>query len=220
MQCSGCSLTLVVLHLCAASLLGTLLRGVLVHAFACYDRGLGQCLVRRRRGLRHAVCVTCVRPTISYAKHVSRRDVTTSRRHDRRSRGAPRRSDSSETPLPLQSLDDGALFVTLAPNLLGSFIMGLLAAPALAGVTPDARIGVVAWPPRRRQKQLTRLHLGCRTGFCGSLTSWASWNQEMVLRASPHVGAGTKLAATDSCSSVAVRPTHPSCRSSVQARRR
>jgi len=68
--------------------------------------------------------------------------------------------------------------------MLGCFLMGLLAAPALAGLPAEPGIALAALAPRRRQHALTRLHLGMRTGMCGSLTTWASWSQEMVVRSS------------------------------------
>ena len=85
-----------------------------------------------------------------------------------------------------RSLDDGALFLVLAPNMCGCFVAGLLSTPAAAGVAADERYGLhalAALPPAHRTQKLVRLHVGLRTGFCGALTTWASWNQEMVARA-------------------------------------
>jgi hypothetical protein len=38
-----------------------------------------------------------------------------------------------------RSLDDGALFLTLAANMVGCFFAGLLGTPASVGVPPDTR---------------------------------------------------------------------------------
>ena len=85
-----------------------------------------------------------------------------------------------------RSLDEGALFLVLAPNMCGCFIAGLLSTPAAAGVASDERYGLhalAALPPSHRLQALTRVHIGLRTGLCGALTTWASWNQEMTARA-------------------------------------
>jgi fluoride ion exporter CrcB/FEX len=81
-----------------------------------------------------------------------------------------------------RSLDDGALFLVLAPNMCGCFIAGLLSTPAAAGVASDGR-ALAALPLTHRLQTLVRVHVGLRTGFCGALTTWASWNQEMTTRA-------------------------------------
>ena len=81
-----------------------------------------------------------------------------------------------------RSLDDGALFLVLAPNMCGCFIAGLLSTPAGAGVASDGR-ALAALPVAHRLQTLARVHVGLRTGFCGALTTWASWNQEMTARA-------------------------------------
>ena len=41
---------------------------------------------------------------------------------------------------------------------------------------------LAALPPAHRLQTLARVHVGLRTGFCGALTTWASWNQTMVGR--------------------------------------
>jgi CrcB protein len=103
-----------------------------------------------------------------------------------------------------RSLDDGGvLFVTLAPNMLGCFIIGLLSTTAATGGTLSGTSALAALPASHRWQRcatgprittvfaragltrashrsgvsLARLHLGLRTGFCGSLTTWAAWNQ-------------------------------------------
>jgi fluoride ion exporter CrcB/FEX len=94
---------------------------------------------------------------------------------------------SNNTPhgTTCNSLDDGALFVTLAPNMLGCFFVGLFATPVAAGLavegqTTQSQLGCLR--PEHRLQRSHRLHLGLRVGFCGSLTTWASWNQTMVER--------------------------------------
>ena len=69
----------------------------------------------------------------------------------------------------------GALFIDLPANVFGSFILGLVTGHS------------VEWPampcfhqdhPVQRQ---TGLHVGLRTALCGSLTTFSSWNTQMVL---------------------------------------
>lgn len=77
---------------------------------------------------------------------------------------------------------DSALFDTLLGNMLGSFIIGALCtARALnrktdPGYNPLAFIsGEAVWIQKN-----SVLQLGLRTGFCGALTTFATWNQQMV----------------------------------------
>lgn len=83
----------------------------------------------------------------------------------------------------------GAFFSNLPPNVAGSFAMGLFASSAtLAAAYPNFDSGVKApslpamafLPPTSPLQQHTALHLGLRTGFCGSLTTFASWILQMV----------------------------------------
>lgn len=86
--------------------------------------------------------------------------------------------------LACRSLDEGALFLVLAPNMVGCFVAGLLSTPAACGVAAgDERYGLAALPASHRLQPLLHVHVGLRTGFCGALTTWASWNQEMTARA-------------------------------------
>jgi fluoride ion exporter CrcB/FEX len=94
---------------------------------------------------------------------------------------------SNNTPqgTTCNSLDDGALFVTLAPNMLGCFFVGLFATPVAAGLAVEGQTTqsqLACLRPEHRLQRLSSLHLGLRVGFCGSLTTWASWNQTMVER--------------------------------------
>jgi len=72
------------------------------------------------------------------------------------------------------SYPGGAMFTDLPANMLGSLIMGL--------VSPIDAGHPIAW--FRRDHPLQR-HVGFRqglgTGFCGSLTTFASWNTQMVV---------------------------------------
>jgi len=73
----------------------------------------------------------------------------------------------------------GALFIDLPVNMLGSFIMGLLqSAPGLnlAGANPIACLPSDHWFQSWKVS-----HLAIRTGFCGSLTTFASWNSQMIV---------------------------------------
>jgi len=79
-----------------------------------------------------------------------------------------------------RSLNDGVLYTTVVPNLVGCFIMGLMSSPHVFGDAPSQLAGL---PAMLRAQRLSRLHLGLRTGLCGSLTSWASWSNAMTLRA-------------------------------------
>lgn len=74
----------------------------------------------------------------------------------------------------------GALFIDLPANMVGCFIMGLF-------VSGDEYIGTavdlpIAFLNRDSKFQhWTLLHTGIRTGFLGSLTTFASWNTQMVV---------------------------------------
>mmetsp|Transcript_25435 Transcript_25435/g.37573 ORF Transcript_25435/g.37573 Transcript_25435/m.37573 type:complete len:465 (+) Transcript_25435:1-1395(+) len=68
----------------------------------------------------------------------------------------------------------GALFTDLPANMLGSFIMGLL-------TTLDHGAQPLPWLPAGHSLQKhTILHVSMKTGMCGSLTTFASWNSQMV----------------------------------------
>ncbi|CAJ1969072.1 unnamed protein product [Cylindrotheca closterium] len=67
----------------------------------------------------------------------------------------------------------GALFRDLPANLLGSFVMGLVSSSS--GIR-------IPWLPNNHILQQDDLfHLMISTGFCGSLTTFASWNTQMVV---------------------------------------
>jgi CrcB protein len=70
----------------------------------------------------------------------------------------------------------GALFLSLPPNMIGCFIMGLM-----SNLEPER------WPPipwfraDHPLQQHDALHVALRTGLCGSLTTFASWNTQMIV---------------------------------------
>jgi fluoride ion exporter CrcB/FEX len=73
---------------------------------------------------------------------------------------------------------DTAIFVDVCGNILGSFTIGALSTSTALGrgdrnvaIFPASWIGV---------QNNSELQLGMRTGFCGSLTTFSSWNQAMV----------------------------------------
>mmetsp|Transcript_46515 Transcript_46515/g.113281 ORF Transcript_46515/g.113281 Transcript_46515/m.113281 type:complete len:895 (+) Transcript_46515:313-2997(+) len=70
----------------------------------------------------------------------------------------------------------GALFYDFPANILGSFIMGVIT-PRLS--QPRTRL-----PWLHRDHDLQRddvLHASLATGFCGCLTTFSSWNSQMVV---------------------------------------
>jgi len=73
---------------------------------------------------------------------------------------------------------DGALFIDLPSNMLGSFLMGLLLTPKNLGLLSNSPIAFLN--SKHWFQSWYIVHLGLRTGFCGSLTTFASWNTQMV----------------------------------------
>mmetsp|Transcript_27304 Transcript_27304/g.41296 ORF Transcript_27304/g.41296 Transcript_27304/m.41296 type:complete len:794 (+) Transcript_27304:100-2481(+) len=68
----------------------------------------------------------------------------------------------------------GALFTDLPANMIGSFIMGLLT-NSYHSAQP------LPWLSASHPLQKhTILHVAIKTGMCGSLTTFASWNSQMV----------------------------------------
>jgi fluoride ion exporter CrcB/FEX len=91
---------------------------------------------------------------------------------------------STAAGISCRSLDEGVTFLALAPNMLGCFVAGLLATPGSAGQpgNSESSTALACLSQAHRWQRLTRLHVGLRVGFCGSLTTWAGWNQSMVQR--------------------------------------
>lgn len=73
----------------------------------------------------------------------------------------------------------GIIFADLPSNILGSFIMGLMQ----DGKSLDLAVhSPLAWlQPSNVLQGFGILHLAIKTGFCGSLTTFSSWNSEMVV---------------------------------------
>jgi fluoride ion exporter CrcB/FEX len=73
----------------------------------------------------------------------------------------------------------GIVFADLPSNILGSFLMGFFQDYTVLGLAiPMA----VAWlPPSASFQRCGILHVAFRTGFCGSLTTFSSWNSEMIV---------------------------------------
>ena len=72
----------------------------------------------------------------------------------------------------------GAYFTDLPSNMLGSFVMGLLAAAATLGLDSKKLLAVL--PANSSWQHLPELHIGLRTGYCGSLTTFASWELDLI----------------------------------------
>jgi len=75
-------------------------------------------------------------------------------------------------------LQGGVFFLDLPANMLGSFLMGMLLPTRDLGLLNDMPIAFLNrghW-----YQSWTVTHLGLRTGFCGALTTFASWNSQMV----------------------------------------
>ena len=78
----------------------------------------------------------------------------------------------------------GALFIDLPANMFGSFVMGFL-----TGNSKDWP--VLPWLKHDHPLQYhDGLHLGLKTALCGTITTFSSWNAQMVLMMS---GTGTVL---------------------------
>jgi fluoride ion exporter CrcB/FEX len=77
--------------------------------------------------------------------------------------------------------EGGIVFADLPANLLGSFLMGMMQ----GGMDLDLPVYVpVAWVlPSSFFQKWDIVHTAIKTGFCGSLTTFSSWNSEMVVMA-------------------------------------
>jgi len=88
---------------------------------------------------------------------------------------------SCTTDPGITSSAGGGLFSDLPANCLGCFLMGLFVNGN------DQTLGLpihtnLAFLPRDNAFQSWKItHLGMRTGLCGSLTSFSSWNAQMVV---------------------------------------
>lgn len=79
------------------------------------------------------------------------------------------------------STPGGALFLDIIANMVGSFFMGLLQRGAQLQLDNDLPLAFL--PASSSMQEWGELHLGLRTGFCGSLTTFASWSNQMVVMA-------------------------------------
>ena len=73
----------------------------------------------------------------------------------------------------------GIIFADLPANLLGCFFMGLMQDGTTLGLATSLPI---AWlSPLSSFQSMTLVHFAIKTGFCGSLTTFSSWNSEMIV---------------------------------------
>jgi fluoride ion exporter CrcB/FEX len=81
----------------------------------------------------------------------------------------------------------GAFFTDLPANAIGCFLMGLLVTGGADDDTATTTtpvfhtIPMAMLPKNCFFQQWTVTHVGMRTGFCGALTTFASWNTQMVV---------------------------------------
>ena len=73
----------------------------------------------------------------------------------------------------------GAIFIDLPANMLGSLLMGLMIPSSSDG---EKHIPTMPWlKPNHILQSNTRMHVALQTALCGSLTTFASWNSQMVV---------------------------------------
>eukprot|EP00549_Striatella_unipunctata_P000963 CAMPEP_0118687620 /NCGR_PEP_ID=MMETSP0800-20121206/8484_1 /TAXON_ID=210618 ORGANISM="Striatella unipunctata, Strain CCMP2910" /NCGR_SAMPLE_ID=MMETSP0800 /ASSEMBLY_ACC=CAM_ASM_000638 /LENGTH=527 /DNA_ID=CAMNT_0006584825 /DNA_START=35 /DNA_END=1618 /DNA_ORIENTATION=+ len=75
---------------------------------------------------------------------------------------------------------NGVIFADLFANLLGSFIMGLMSSGDKLQV-PVPGLAVVWLPADHMFQKWSIVHTGIRTGLCGALTTFSSWNSSMIV---------------------------------------
>lgn len=75
--------------------------------------------------------------------------------------------------------EGGIVFADLPANLLGSFFMGMMQGGMDLDLPVYAAVGWV--PPGNFFQKWDIIHTAIKTGFCGSLTTFSSWNSEMVV---------------------------------------
>jgi fluoride ion exporter CrcB/FEX len=77
---------------------------------------------------------------------------------------------------------EGAFFADLPANMLGSFLLGLLQKPSqdLRLVAAPDMMGLAFLPSSHWFQEWGIVHMALRTAFCGSLTTFASWNTQMI----------------------------------------
>lgn len=78
-----------------------------------------------------------------------------------------------------EQIEGGIVFADLPANLLGCFFMGLMQDGTTLGLSIPMPI---AWlHPLSAFQSMTTVHLAIKTGFCGSLTTFSSWNSDMIV---------------------------------------
>jgi fluoride exporter len=75
--------------------------------------------------------------------------------------------------------EGGIIFADLPANIIGSFVMGMLQSTSSLGMPLNYPIAWVS--PDSWFQEMEIIHLAMRTGFCGSLTTFSSWNSAMVV---------------------------------------
>jgi CrcB protein len=73
----------------------------------------------------------------------------------------------------------GIVFADLPSNIIGSFFMGMFQDGVVLHLAVPLTIAWVG--PFHSFQTMTVLHTAFKTGFCGSLTTFSSWNAEMVV---------------------------------------
>ena len=74
----------------------------------------------------------------------------------------------------------GAYFPDLPANALGCLAMGLLAASSTLALGEPKALAIL--PPTHAWQSAPELHIGLRTGFCGSLTTFSAWSLALFLQ--------------------------------------
>lgn len=72
----------------------------------------------------------------------------------------------------------GAQFADLPANMLGCFCMGLLSTAAVLGLKSKKNVAFL--PASHSWQNHKELLVGLRTGYCGSLTTFASWQLALI----------------------------------------
>lgn len=75
---------------------------------------------------------------------------------------------------------ESALFVDLPVNMVGSMLMGMLQSGLVLGIVNSKNVPIAWIPIDHRFQGMDAIHMAFRTGFCGSITTFSSWNTQMV----------------------------------------
>ncbi len=103
----------------------------------------------------------------------------------------------------------GALFTDFPANVVGSFLIGILSSgavfqstfPRVGGVGDHAATQLLFLPSSSPLQSHFALHVGLRTGYCGSLTTLSSWiTQGKRIREKASGGCGQSVGARALCS--------------------